>query len=256
MDELRQAAADDLRLLAQLHGGELSAEALAELQQGPFAQLLGLSLASQLAEEALQVVDDGLDPEVLAAAGAEIRANAAALTERADEAAPPSGEPLDILAADYADIYLTHRLQLSPCESPWLDEDGLMNGKPMFAVRGWYQRFGLAAADWRLRGDDHLCLQLGFIAHLLGRDGDGMLEAGRFMDQHLLRWLPDFAQGVAARCATPFYAGLAMLTLAYAEELRGLIEQATGEPRIVAEAEAAEGADDPAPFAGGSGPGW
>lgn len=256
MEELRQAAADDLRLLAQLHGGELSAAALADLQRGPFEELLGLSLASTLAAEALQVVDKGLAPDTLAAAAADAAAEAAKRTERADEAAPPSSDPLDLLAADFADIYLTHQLQLSPCESPWLDDDGLMNGKPMFEVREWYERFGLAAEDWRLRGDDHLSLQLSFIAHLLEREGDGMVEAGRFMDQHLLRWLPDFAQGVASRCATPFYAGLAMLTYAHAEELRSLIEQVTGEPRLVPEAEETGGNDDVAPFAGGSGPGW
>lgn len=232
--QLRQAAAEDLRLLAHLHGGELTNDAIAELQRGAFGELLGVVPASAVALEALAVIDAALR-------------ELAAGTITQDE-----------LAADFTDIYLTHRLQLSPSESPWLDEDGLTNGQPMFAVRDWYMRFGLGAENWRLRGDDHLCLQLLFIAHLLEGDEPALAAAGRFMDQHLLRWLPRFATGVAQRCATPFYAGLAMLTLAHAEALRDLIETLTGEPREVCAEDAATNREGPAgaPPSPTGGPGW
>jgi len=38
------------------------------------------------------------------------------------------------LAADFAAIYLNHSIQASPCESVWLDEEGLMRQQPMFKV--------------------------------------------------------------------------------------------------------------------------
>ena len=44
------------------------------------------------------------------------------------------------------------------------------------------------AANWRKRSDDHLVLQLQFLAHLFG-EGRGAPTAARFMDEHLLRWL-------------------------------------------------------------------
>ena len=69
-------------------------------------------------------------------------------------------ESLDRLAADYADIYLTNGLRASPCESVWLDEDGLVMQGPMFDVRACYSRHGLAVPDWRRRSDDHLVHQL------------------------------------------------------------------------------------------------
>ena len=34
------------------------------------------------------------------------------------------------------------------------------------------------------------------------------------MDEHLLRWLPSFAQRVAVRCDTAYFAALALLTVA------------------------------------------
>jgi TorA maturation chaperone TorD len=103
----------------------------------------------------------------------------------------------------------------------------------MFKVRKWYRRYGLAAEDWRLRSDDHLVLELRFLAHLL--DGAtppvDLTEVARFLDEHPLRWIDHFAERVAGRCATRFYAGLALLTAAYLDELRDLLAEVLGTPR-------------------------
>jgi TorA maturation chaperone TorD len=158
--------------------------------------------------------------------------NAVAYLPPADDAAA-----LDALAADYADIYLTYKLRVSPCESVWLDEDGLIMQEPMFQIREWYKKYGLAAQNWRERTDDHLVLQLHFVSHLIG-SGAGtaqLAEAARFLDEHLLRWIHPFAERVASRSATPFYAGLAALTAMYVEELRELLAELLGEPRPTAE---------------------
>ena len=77
-------------------------------------------------------------------------------------------QTLDILAAEYADIYLNNSLQAFPCESVWLDQEGLTMQEPMFQVREWYGRFGLQVEDWRKRTDDHLVNQLRFAAHMIG----------------------------------------------------------------------------------------
>jgi hypothetical protein len=83
-----------------------------------------------------------------------------------------------------------------------------------------------------MRSDDHICLELQFLAALL-RDAhpEALPEAARFLDEHLLRWLPLFAKRVSARCATPFYAGAARLTEAYCEELRDILAALLGKPR-------------------------
>jgi hypothetical protein len=119
----------------------------------------------------------------------------------------------------------------------------------------------VAAPDWRTMPDDHIALQLAFIAHMLGaRDDEGGFRASladitRFMDEHLLLWLPAFAEQAARRCDTPFYAGLAMFTHAWTEAFRELLAKLTGvEPLSLPErrqrieqikAEQAEGATRP-----------
>jgi TorA maturation chaperone TorD len=138
---------------------------------------------------------------------------------------------LDELAVDFADIYLTFVARAAPTESPWLDPDHLERQEPMFAVRAYYRRHGLKVLDWSKRPDDHLVAQLLFLAHLfMSSDVAAFREAARFLDEHLRRWIGRFAARVAQRCTTPFYAGLALLTAGYIEELRDLLSSLLGDP--------------------------
>lgn len=211
LDALRQDIADDLLILAILHDAEISAETVKELKDAGFPEGLALKLDSVRGGEAVKIMRYAVDrlPD------------------------PDEQGALDALVVDYADIYLTHKLRASPFESVWLDEDGLIMQEPMFQVREWYQRYGLAAKNWRERTDDHLVHQLEFVAYLLknGANGEHLAEIAHFLDEHLLRWLTPFAERVASRCATPFYAGLAVLTAAYVDEIRDLVAQLLDVPR-------------------------
>ena len=51
------------------------------------------------------------------------------------------------------------------------------------------------------------------------------------LDDHLLRWLPDFAARIAARTAHPFYAALAHLTVVWCRSFRDLLADT---PRLTA----------------------
>lgn len=210
LTQLRAAASEDLLGLALLHDRELDRELIHALWHDCYEDFLGLRLLGQSAMRALSLLREGL-------------------TEIPTELCQAT---LDRLAADYADIYLSYALRAAPCESVWLDEDNLALQEPNFQVRAWYRRYGLAVTDWRKRSDDHLVYELRFLARLLGGDWDGesvdLTEAARFMDQHPLRWVPQFAERVAQRCDTRFYAGLALLTAAYLDELRDLLTELTG----------------------------
>lgn len=209
-DHFRRLVAEDLLSFALLHHAEPSGELLESLRGDSGSLALGLELQSPAGREALNAMAAAL----------------AGLPATLDQTV------LDQLAADYADIYLTHGYGASPHESVWLDEDHLMRQEPMFQVRAWYARHDLTAGDWRNRPDDHLALQLQFLAHLFTPErGDTLTEAARFMDEHLLRWLPQFARRVAERCRTLFFAALALLTDAYCEELRELLARILAETR-------------------------
>lgn len=241
LEDFRAAVAADLEDIAALHDLELDDVAVDRLRHAGSAGLLRLRLVNQQSRDALLLFDEAM-----------VR-----LPARLDDAM------IDALAADYADIYLTYGLRAAPCESVWLDEDNLAMQAPMFEVRALYRRHGLQAPNWRQRADDHLVHEVQFLSHLMRPEsGDTLGEAAAFLDEHLLLWLPDFAARVAQRCATPFYAGLAAVTAAYLDELRGLLEQILGRPRIPREQieerrrQAKEPEPVPVAFVPGSAPTW
>jgi len=192
--------AQDLRSLAWLHAAERDAATWLSLHRAGFP--LGLHLSG----------------------GEGARAMTQALQALGVAAAQDRQGVDDRLAADYAAIYLTHALRASPCESVWRDDDHLMLQAPTFAVREFYRRHGIPPLNWRAMPDDHLVHELGFVAHLLETGDDA--AALRFLDRHLLTWLPQFAARVAQRADTAVYAALALLTMDAASLLRGWLAAA------------------------------
>ena len=211
LQTLCRAMATDLAMLVTLHDREPETALLQALRDTGFPDNLGLRLVGDSGRQALALMQQAV----------------------ADLSASVAQATLNELAADYAGIYLNFAFQASPLESVWLDEENLTCQESMFQVRSWYQQYGLGAENWRIRPDDHLVLQLQFLGRLFSThpNSAGVRAAARFMDEHLLRWLMSFAQRVAARCDTAYFAALALLTGAYAEELRDLLADLLAQPR-------------------------
>jgi TorA maturation chaperone TorD len=209
--QFRIEAAEDLLVLARIHGRELDEAAILSLNADCAGDFLGLQLTGEVAATGLALIRQGL----------------------AQLVADLNPATIDRLAADYADIYLTQGLRTSPCESVWLDEDHPTQQGTRCEVRDWYRAQGLRVDDWRKRSDDHLVNELDFLAHLLAgaHQSIPLNAAARFMDEHPLRWIEEFAERVADRCSTRFYAGLALLTAAYLDELRDLLARLLDQPR-------------------------
>lgn len=228
------AVAEDLEALALLHHTEPTNGLIEDLKAVGFPGNLALKLSAQESTE------------ILTAALAEMQTPLDAVT-------------LDRLAVDYAAIYLTYSLGASPYESVWLDEEHLACQNSMFAVREWYKRFELSVENWRTRADDHLVLQLLFVAHLLKKNAGQ--DAAAFMDAHLLRWLTNFAQRIATRCDTQYFAGVSILTAVYCEKLRDLLAELLDAPRKPFEEPEKPKISEPvldcgSPYVPGQGPGW
>lgn len=203
-------ASEDLRALAWLHAAERTPDELRALHLSGFPQTLALLASGHPAKQAMETTLQAVEGTLQGLP-----------TCSADE-----------LAADYAGIYLTHALRAAPLESVWRDEDHLMLQAPTFAVRSFYQRHGVQAADWRVMSEDHLTHELSFVALLLERGEDR--EAARFLRAHLLTWLPAFAARVAQRATTPFYAALAVLTEACVEACAARLPRVAVIPPAVA----------------------
>jgi len=147
---------------------------------------------------------------------------------------PADAATLDDLAAEYADVYLTHSFRLAPTGSVWLTEESLERQEPMFAVREWYEHYGVTVPNWRVRSDDHIVHELQFVEHLLKLGTDSAAkDAARFLDHHVLVWVPQFCALMAERCRQPLLSVGAKLTALYLEALRDLLQDLTGEERWV-----------------------
>lgn len=241
VDELVcSAAARDLGLLAVLSDREPTAELLESLRSVPVANWFGFNASSELATSARELLGAALE----------------AMPSPVDKAT------CDELAVDFANIYLLHGYRAPPTESPWLDEDHLERQEPMFKLAEWYKRHGLKADNRQIRTEDHLVMQLQFLAHLMAQQdlpADArMEETAQFLDAHLLRWVGDFAKRVAARCQTPYFCGVVTVTHGYLEDLRDHLAECIDLPRPVEEKRprAQVVVDEPVRYVPGVAPSW
>ncbi len=142
-----------------------------------------------------------------------------------------SPTPLAELHADHQRLFLgPENLLACPYESVYLNPEHLTFGSETLEVRRWYGRYGLAAPAVGREPDDHIGLELAFVAHLClqalevveagepdGRYDDAALQVAvralaEFLGDHLLAWSEEFCDHVVAGARTDFYRGVGLLT--------------------------------------------
>ena len=141
------------------------------------------------------------------------------------------------LKQDHLNLFIGIDHMIAPLwESVYFNERHFVFQEQTLQVREWYARFGLESERIHNEPDDHIGLELIFVAHLatqsltaLGADDseafEKHLQAQReFLGEHLLRWGMAWARLVWNRAETDFYRGVAHLTcgalLAAAETLQ------------------------------------
>ncbi len=136
-----------------------------------------------------------------------------------------SDDEMKAINADHLRLFDGLDRVLSPVwESVYFTESHLVFQEQTLQVRQWYARYGLQAEKLHREPDDHIGLELIFVAHLAARaveaidngdisTADALLQAQRdFLHDHLLRWGPAWARLVKKHAQTDFYQGLAHLT--------------------------------------------
>jgi TorA maturation chaperone TorD len=141
------------------------------------------------------------------------------------------------LKLDYTRLFIgLDFLPTAPWESVYFNRERLVFQEQTIQVREWYSQFGLQAEKLNKEPDDHIGLEMLFIAHLASlalqaiekanqESLTGILQAQHdFLAEHPLRWIPGWAKLVEQHAETDFYRGLAHLThgalLAAAEMLQ------------------------------------
>mgnify|MGYP001828627672 CR=1 FL=1 len=133
-------------------------------------------------------------------------------------------DSLSELKIDHTRMFTgTFRIPTAPWESVYFSDERLVFQEQTLDVRSWYRRFGLEAVEYQKEPDDHIGLELLFVAHLAGlgmaacESGDQdrldeIFEAQRgFLSAHLLRWGPLWCSLVEEHAQTNFYRGLALV---------------------------------------------
>lgn len=129
------------------------------------------------------------------------------------------------LKQDYTRLFIgVGFMSTAPWESVYFNRERMVFQEQTIQVRNWYLRFGLQAEKLNKEPDDHIGLELLFIAHLASlalqaieqnesKSIDELQQAQReFLSEHLLRWGPGWCKLVIEHASTDFYRGLAHLT--------------------------------------------
>ena len=134
--------------------------------------------------------------------------------------------PLDIelesLKIDYAQLFVGPFKLLAPPYGSFYFEDSRLMGDSTIDVRNWYEKEGL---DVVIKdAPDHIAMELEFMYYLAVKQSQAT-EKGNiqdiqlcqqkqksFLNSHLAKWLPKFAEKVQNNSQTEFYKKLAGLT--------------------------------------------
>ena len=136
-----------------------------------------------------------------------------------------SDEAFEAISADYYQLFLGPGAMKAPLwESVYFNDEHLLFQEQTSQVRHWYEAFGLQSTNTNHEPEDHLGLELNFLAHLASR-GLEALDAGepaaldelltaqrQFLRSHLLVWVAPWSSLVEQRARTPFWPAIAQLT--------------------------------------------
>ena len=144
----------------------------------------------------------------------------------------------DRLHWDYTRMFIgPAKLPAPPWESVYRDADHLHFSKETLDVRNAYRKYNLLPTDFGREPDDHIGLELDFMHRLCEKakekaritDKTGLLEILKdqkaFLDEHLLRWVPDWTRDVVNSAETDFYRGMALLLKAFIRLDREIIDE-------------------------------
>lgn len=131
----------------------------------------------------------------------------------------------DELATEYAGLFLNAgKHPVYPFESVYTSSERLLMQQAYTQVTHEYRQAGLERARDFNEPEDHIALELEFMAHL-GRQSLAALQAGNpaacldylekqnnFVHQHLLAWVPQFTQDVIHAAGSEFFKSVAQVT--------------------------------------------
>ncbi len=147
---------------------------------------------------------------------------------------------LGALTEDYSRLFVgPDRLPAPPWESVYRSPDHLLFDVATIQVRELYQQYGVKAPNQNNEPDDHVGLEMAFMVHLsqlalqaIDAHNDCLLDRAlqgqhAFLTDHLLAWIPRYAQDVINSANTDYYRGVAYLLIGTLAETAALLNDST-----------------------------
>jgi TorA maturation chaperone TorD len=145
----------------------------------------------------------------------------------------PEAELLEDLAVEYTRLFLGPGKHISPHESVHHQRDdgqwGKLWGASTAKVKKFVESTGLTYSEDFKGLPDHIAVELEFMQQLTLREEQAWMNADadaavscrqtekKFIEGHLVRWIPDFCKNVMQQAELPFYRALAALTRSFIE---------------------------------------
>ena len=146
-------------------------------------------------------------------------------------------DDLSSLKQDYQALFVGPGPMLAvPWESVYRGEDHILFDVQTLQVRRAYQQFAMPTPWLNVEPDDHIGLEMRFIAYLcalglaaLDQNDPVALErilaeCRRFLDEHLLQWAPACLSLVQQHAQTAYYRGCAQLALGCLAHTAGIFD--------------------------------
>ncbi len=194
--------------------------------------LLATVFGHEVNSELLQQIKDPQFMGVLSNMGLELES---------DFFEKPEAELLEDLAVEYAWLFLGPGKHISPHESihhQRSDGDwGQMWGKSTVEVKNFIESAGLDYKEAYTGLPDHISVELGFMQQVTLREEQALSEDDqegalyclkmekKFIEEHLIRWVPAFCEKIISRAELPFYREMAALTRKFIEFEKEKIDQ-------------------------------
>lgn len=153
---------------------------------------------------------------------ANIRAGIAVLREFMEQNNVKSEAVFDSVHWEYTRLFIgPERLPTPPWESAYCNESRLLFQIETLAVRKFYLKYGFISPVPGSEAEDHLGLELDFMAKLIdlalseidsqnrARVQTILSDQKVFLEEHLLKWVPALCQDIVQNADTGFYQGLA-----------------------------------------------
>jgi len=136
-----------------------------------------------------------------------------------------SGVRLEALRVDFSKLFVgPYQLLAAPYGSVYLDGDRKIMGDSTLDVKNSYREAGLDTAKNFKNPPDHITAELEFMYYLIFKEIEalsnsetetvvGLIQKQKsFLDDHLMAWVPEFADNIIEHAETLFYQNLAKAT--------------------------------------------